>query len=275
MASSERDERGNADVRSPADEPTQGVRSTTRVPRLLVVEDREILRKGYAKLLHEAGYATSEAADLKEATYLIVQPHLVFDAAILDLVLTDGSGAELIQPLMRRRPLCRSMIVTGNEDAGPPVSLAQLGADTYVHKPVDPRSFLQGVKDTLEATAKWRRAARQGAGITLSDCSSEDTSDEQVLETPNSRLSFDIAQAMGRLKQLGDLTHSQVLTAGRLLWGDSDKEIADYLGCSVRTARHHVHSVLGRLGISNRASLLRVLLEDSGIFDPKRLAGAE
>lgn len=241
-----------------------------RPARVLIVEDEARLQQAYADCLEMAGYESAAASSLWEASLLIVQSELVFDAAVLDLALPDGSGATLVQPLLNRRPLCRAAVITGQTEHGPPLELAKLGAETYVHKPVDPRSLLIAVATTVDATNAWRRAAGQD------DASPPATryhraATDWIVDAPAAAIDFDIKRAVGRLHELGSLTPAQVLTAARLLWGDSDDDIAKYLGCSLRTARHHVRCVLKGLGVRRRTSLLRVLLEDAGIKDPGAL----
>jgi DNA-binding NarL/FixJ family response regulator len=67
-----------------------------------------------------------------------------------------------------------------------------------------------------------------------------------------------------RLTQIGGLEGRQRDVARLLLLGESDRAIADRLGCSERTAKRAVAELLARFGMSNRASLMVVLFRDAG-----------
>lgn len=48
-----------------------------------------------------------------------------------------------------------------------------------------------------------------------------------------------------------------------LAQGKTNKEVADRLGCSVRTAQFHASSVLRKFGAGNRRDLLALLLRSA------------
>lgn len=234
-----------------------------RCPRIFVVEDEDDLQTRYIALLEHAGYDVTSACNLSEAALAIARPQAIFDAAVLDLALPDGCGSTLVRPLMARVPLCRSAVITGQSGRAAPVDLARIGAEAYVYKPVAPKKLLKAVKDTVRATTQWRRTAGQSPV-------GEQRGGNGVAGAAEGQkaIDFDVDRAISRIAKIGGLTPTQVLTATRMLWGDSDAAIARYLGCGTRTAQYHVRSVLQRLGISNRVQILRVLLEDSGSVDP-------
>jgi DNA-binding NarL/FixJ family response regulator len=72
------------------------------------------------------------------------------------------------------------------------------------------------------------------------------------------------AQLVDRLAKIGGLVGRQLDVARLLLLGESDRAIADQLGCSERTAKRAVADVLGRCSVSNRASLMLVIFRDAG-----------
>ncbi len=70
-----------------------------------------------------------------------------------------------------------------------------------------------------------------------------------------------IVRELARICQF-DATDRKV--AYLLLFGHTDRQIADRLHCSERTAKRYVGHVLAKTGSSNRAGLLRVLFESYG-----------
>jgi DNA-binding NarL/FixJ family response regulator len=71
-------------------------------------------------------------------------------------------------------------------------------------------------------------------------------------------------QLVHRLQRIAGLAGRQLDVVRLLLLGESDRAIADYLGCSERTAKRAVSDVLARCGVPNRASLMLVIFRDAG-----------
>ena len=241
---------------SPLDDPSPRTpsNSTAVAPRVLVVEDDDLVRGAYARCLGRAGYELVEAATLSSA-WTIIGGADPLDAAILDVGLTDGRATALVQPLLDRSPLCKSVIITGRDVAGG--ALLRAGVHEYLQKPVTGGELIRAVHGALLATRTWRRALGQSTAEPL-----------HVQGRVPSPVPFDLDHAARRLRFLGDLSPTQTLVAWRLLWGDRQQRIADMIGCSNRTVKYHVSRVLERVGARSRAELLRVLVEDAGGQDP-------
>ena len=109
---------------------------------ILIVDDHELIRAGLKQALQAAGHnIVGEAASLAEARaeLLFTQPDLV----LVDVNLPDGSGLELITPLLR------CIVLTLGDD---PTSLQQahrLGAAAYVLKG-EPVTHLLTIIEQLE-----------------------------------------------------------------------------------------------------------------------------
>ena len=109
---------------------------------ILIVDDHELIRAGLKQALQAAGHnIVGEAASLAEARaeLLFTQPDLV----LVDVNLPDGSGLELITPLLR------CIVLTLGDD---PTSLQQAhrrGAAAYVLK-VEPVTHLLTIIEQLE-----------------------------------------------------------------------------------------------------------------------------
>ena len=109
---------------------------------ILIVDDHELIRAGLKQALQAAGHnIVGEAASLAEARadLLFTQPDLV----LVDVNLPDGSGLELITPLLR------CIVLTLGDD---PTSLQQAhrrGAAAYVLKG-EPVTHLLTIIEQLE-----------------------------------------------------------------------------------------------------------------------------
>ncbi|MEM6995267.1 MAG: response regulator transcription factor [Myxococcota bacterium] len=215
--------------------------------RLLVLEDHPGVRAALTRMLRSAGYSVCEADTVASARLLAAQPGDLH-AALVDYQLPDGCSSEFVAELLRRRPLCRSLVVPGRgTQAANETSRA--GAHAYLPKPIVPAALLEAVARTIKSTLEWRGALEPAS-------------------TPNAAVEFNLPAAVARLRELGGLSPAEAVTAWRLLWGDSNRKIASDLGCTERTAKFHVAEVLARTGARSRAGLLRVILEDAGVVDP-------
>ena len=107
--------------------------------RVLVVDDERQILRALKVILREAGYDVIEAATMEEALdRAAVRPP---DAAIVDLMLPDGSGIELCRRL-REWTTMQILVLSavGEEDAK--VEALEAGADDYVTKPFGPRELV-------------------------------------------------------------------------------------------------------------------------------------
>ena len=108
-------------------------------PRVLVCDDERQILRALKVILREAGYDVIEAATMEEALdRAAVRPP---DAAIVDLMLPDGSGIELCRRLREWTTMPILVLsAVGEEDAK--VEALQAGADDYVTKPFGPRELV-------------------------------------------------------------------------------------------------------------------------------------
>jgi two-component system, OmpR family, KDP operon response regulator KdpE len=107
--------------------------------RVLVVDDERQILRALKVILRDAGYDVIEAATMEEALdRAAVRPP---DAAILDLMLPDGSGIELCRRLREWSTMPILVLsAIGEEDAK--VEALEAGADDYVTKPFGPRELV-------------------------------------------------------------------------------------------------------------------------------------
>ncbi len=116
---------------------------------LLVVDDipeiRDVLRRRFAK----RGYVVVEAAGGPEALETVEQKDI--DLVILDVSMPGMSGMEVLEKL-RASPRGKELpiiMATGHVQAVFADEAMRLGATGYVEKPIDFRSLLALVVDTL------------------------------------------------------------------------------------------------------------------------------
>ncbi len=113
------------------------------MPRILIVEDEEIIRSAVRKLLQHAGYDVADAGSVEEAE----QNHEPdqFDLIISDLRLPGAPGTELIN----RAPDTPVLIMTSYASLRSAVDSMKMGAVEYIAKPFDHDEMLAAVANIL------------------------------------------------------------------------------------------------------------------------------
>lgn len=101
--------------------------------RVLVVDDSERVRKTLADGLRTHGMAVDTAADGVEALRLI--NGMPFDVAVLDLVMPQLDGMQVLRELRPRQVKPRILVLSARDQVQDRVDALNLGADDYLVKP--------------------------------------------------------------------------------------------------------------------------------------------
>lgn len=104
--------------------------------RVLIVEDEERLAQNLQKGIQRlAGFAVDVAGDGAEGLHLALAND--YDAMILDLMLPEMSGQELLSSLRAAESKVPVIVLTAVDDKKSVVELLNAGADDYLAKPFD------------------------------------------------------------------------------------------------------------------------------------------
>ena len=101
--------------------------------RILVVDDEEVMRDVLMTLLHGAGYDVELAAD--GASGLALARSGGFEAAVVDVMLPDISGIDLLQELKRVDAELVVLMITAFASVETAIDAMKKGAFDYVAKP--------------------------------------------------------------------------------------------------------------------------------------------
>jgi DNA-binding response OmpR family regulator len=100
---------------------------------ILVVEDEPNLRMLITRLLRDAGYQVSAAATGSAGLQAALGAE--HDLVVLDLILPDLSGEEVLRVLLAARPDARILILSSVSEVGRRVAVLDRGAADFVAKP--------------------------------------------------------------------------------------------------------------------------------------------
>ena len=119
--------------------------------RILVVDDSPDNREAVADLLRFDGYDVMEAADGASALKIDAQfdPHVY----LLDVVMPGMSGLDLLKQLCVKEHPYEAIMMTGHESLHDARAAMELGAVSYVSKPIKHEELQKHVRAALEQVA--------------------------------------------------------------------------------------------------------------------------
>ena len=120
--------------------------------RILVVEDDAMLRDGLKVGLGLHGFTVDAVASCGDARAALATAE--FDAIVLDLMLPDGSGLDILRELRRRQDATPVLLLTAKDTVADRIGGLDTGADDYLGKPFD----------LDEVAARMRAISRRAAG---------------------------------------------------------------------------------------------------------------
>ncbi len=117
---------------------------------ILVIEDDSAIRRGVVDALRFAGYEVIEAGE--GLTGMDLAQRATFDLLLLDLVLPNYSGFEILAALKEHRAGTPVIILSARGEETDRIKGLKLGADDYVVKPFSVRELLARVEAVLRRT---------------------------------------------------------------------------------------------------------------------------
>lgn len=137
---------------------------TQHAPRVLVVDDERAITDLVGIYLQNEGYEVTLAYNGAEAARAILMQE--FDLAILDIMLPDIDGFELLRTIRANRTYPVIML-TARDAQSDKIEGLTLGADDYVVKPFRPLELVARVKAQLRRYTSYG-TREQGDGAVLS-----------------------------------------------------------------------------------------------------------
>ncbi|MCX7668960.1 MAG: response regulator transcription factor [Anaerolineae bacterium] len=206
--------------------------------RVLVVDDHAILREGIRSLLERYSdiAVVGEASNGLEA--LALTAALRPDIVLMDLAMPEMDGLEATRRLRQSHPEVKVLILTQHDNQEYIVPALQAGAAGYVLKRSGGREVIAAIRHVHE----------QGA----------------FLEPEVARAVIRDYTAAGadNSSPAARLTERERAVLRLVVEGKSNKEIAQILVISPKTASVHRTNIMEKLGVRNSAELVRYALEN-------------
>ena len=121
---------------------------------ILIVEDELRVRRFLEEALRSEGHVVYPCVSIEEAeSWMAIEDHLP-DLVILDRMLNDLDGLDLIKPLKKKYADCKILILSAIGIADEKARALDLGADDYLSKPFS----------LAELSARLRALGRRNSG---------------------------------------------------------------------------------------------------------------
>lgn len=101
--------------------------------KLLIIEDERMLSRSIAEYLGREDYICEHAYTCSEARHKIAAYE--YDCILLDLMLPDGNGLDILRNIKKEAPQTGVIIVSAKDSLEDKVDGLKIGADDYLPKP--------------------------------------------------------------------------------------------------------------------------------------------
>lgn len=196
---------------------------------VVIADDQTLFREGIKDLLENEKniVVVGEAADGREALRLVkkLRPNVI----LLDIKLPHMDGIEATRQIHKDCPTTNVLILSSYEDEAHVMEAIQAGANGYLSKMLPAAELVNALKTF----------ANQGV----------------MIPQPVMSKLIDGLRQMGSNNSeasLVALTKTEIKVLSNLGQGQSNKEIAGSLQCSVKTIKNHLNSMFQKLSVSNR-----------------------
>ena len=211
--------------------------TTTSTPlRILIADDHDVMREGTRAVIERqpgwevCGIAATGREAVNQA--LALEPDIV----IMDMTMPELNGLDAAVQIKRRLPKTEILIFTGNASDQLIREVFEAGVKSFINK-TETHKYLV---DAIESLSRHKPFFTDNVSEILFSNLLNRTEGTRNTVEPGQRLS-------GREREVVQL----------LAEGKSNKEVAEALGISVRTAETHRASILRKLNLDSVASLVR------------------
>lgn len=135
--------------------------------KILVVDDEEKIRKSLSGLLQDEGYDVVTAGSGSECLQIMSSQH--FDLVILDIVMPDMNGIEVLQRIKKKYKGTEVITVTGYADKEKAITTFRLGAYDFIEKPFEFGGMLNTIANCLNQLELKREIERKNRELRESE----------------------------------------------------------------------------------------------------------
>lgn len=202
--------------------------------KILIVEDDADLREIIVRSLEKERYIVAEAPDYKTALYKVEDYD--YDCILLDIMLPDGNGLDLLKEFhdMGKHP--NVIILSAKDSIEDKVAGLDLGADDYLPKPFHLAELHARIKSLLRRNHREGKKVVQYGNIEINPDDYKVTVNGKELEL--NRKEYDILFYF--MSRPGRLVNKNTLAES--VWGDHIDQVDnfDFIYAQIKNLRKHL-----------------------------------
>lgn len=180
--------------------------------KILVIEDNREFRELLVHSLRSERYVVETAEDYSSACSKVFIYE--YDCILLDIMLPDGNGLDLLREASRRGLRLNVIILSAKDSVEDKVAGLQLGADDYLPKPFHLSELHARIRSLLRRVNLQVDNTMQIANLSIDTASYTVSVDGQAIEL--GRKEYDILMFL--INRQGRLVEKQTLAEA--VWGD-------------------------------------------------------
>ena len=216
--------------------------------RILLADDHAMLRAGL-RLLIEAQTDMTCAGEAGDGLETLAQvERLQPDIVLLDLSMPRLGGLAALPEIRRKAPQVRVLVLTMHADDEYLRQCLKAGAAGYILKQAADQELLLAIRAVMRGEVYIHPAMTR---VLLGDL------------VDRARASADSVKPEGA----AELSEREAEVIKQVARGHTNQEIADRLGLSVKTVETYRARAMDKLGLANRAALVRYALEKGWLGD--------
>jgi NarL family two-component system response regulator LiaR len=195
--------------------------------RVLIVDDHTIIRKGIIALLETE--TTIEVIGEAEDGYKSIREYfrLKPDVMLLDLILPDISGIDVIKKILKKDQEAKIVVLTSFAADDQVFPAIQSGAMGYLLKDTDPENLIAAIHQVHKGESSLSPVIARKVMQEIFNSGKEET-----IPDPLTKREIEVLQV--------------------LVKGKTNQNIAEILSISESTVRKHVSNILGKLQLATR-----------------------
>src|SRR6478609_1250181 len=215
--------------------------SPEKKSRVILIEDHTMVRQLFAHLIREdlGLHLAADCTTVAEGTEALLREKP--DLAIVDWMLPDGRGFDVVRAVGPKLPRTRWLFISSNEQGHLVREAVSLGVHGFVMK----RSDLSTMRDAIRQVL---------AG-------------ETYYCPASARLLVDRMVGEGHTMGVSLTTREREVLRG-FAGGENPKAMADRLGISTKTVQNHISILKDKLGLQEPAALVHYAIKHGYIEAP-------
>ena len=202
--------------------------------KILIVEDHVVVREGLAALVAREADLEMCGQSASTADALDLIPRAGPDLVVVDLILKDGDGLELLKSIRARHPQVATLVVSMQDEEIYAERALRAGARGYIMKYSATAEFLDAIRAVLAGRV-------------------------YVSRKMNSRILHEFADGKPAADPhpLGPLTDRELEIFQLIGSGMPTRRIAARLGISPKTVESHRENLKQKLGLNSATALVQ------------------